>query len=73
MAMRCEKSAETFYRYLELRYNRRWVKNVFKYLADTELTHFIYLKTQYTYLSKVENEPEKYFHNFNKIDIILKL
>ncbi len=26
MAMRCEKSAETFYRYLELRYHRRWVK-----------------------------------------------
>ncbi len=48
-------------------------KNIFKYLADTELTHFIYLKTQYTYLSIVEKEPEKYFRNSDIMDIIIKI
>ncbi len=72
IAMGCEKKAEITYRYLMKKSNKGYVKNTFRYIAETEHSHYVALKTEYSYLTDIGKEPEKYSRTLNLLNIVFK-
>lgn len=72
MAMNCELKAENIYRNLVKKVKKRYAKNVFRYLADMEHSHYLSLKLEYKYMeslgdSKIStNSQYPYFLMFKR-------
>jgi rubrerythrin len=53
MAMNCEIRAESIYKMLVKKVSKRYAKNLFKYLADMEHSHYLSLKLEYKYMENI--------------------